>query len=231
MDARGVLDQLLQSGKSMLDKGRDVAEDKLGVPETGENRDAMVSGLGKGVIAGGLLALLVGTQRGRSVTGKAIKYGSMAAVAGVAYKAYQSWNSGSENEQPGGIESGQAITDLNDSAGHARGLLLVRAMISAANADGHIDEQERETISNKLSEMNLSDDTIAMLQSELAGPLSPEDLASQVDSMAAATEVYMLSSLVVDEANSQERDFLSRLASALKLPIALISKLETEAFA
>ena len=70
-----------------------------------------------------------------------------------------------------------------------------------------------------------------MLQSELAGPLSPEDLASQVDSMAAATEVYMLSSLVVDEANSQERDFLSRLASALKLPIALISKLETEAFA
>lgn len=226
MDARAVLDQLLQSGKSALNKGRDVAENKLGVPESGENRDAMVSGLGKGAIAGGLLALLIGTKRGRSVTGKAIKYGGMAAVAGVAYKAYQSWKSGDAAE-----ESGQSITDLDDSAGQARGLLLVRAMISAANADGHIDEKERETISGKLSEMNLSDDTIGMLQSELAGPLSPEDLAGQVDSMAAASEVYMLSSLVVDEANSQERDFLSRLASALKLPSALVSKLETEAFA
>ena len=227
MDARGILDQLLQSGKEMLDKGRDVAEDKLGVPESGENRDAMVSGLGKGAIAGGLLALLVGTKSGRSVSGKVLKYGGMAAVAGVAYKAYQSWQTGQSET----ANAGQSITELDDRAGGERGLLLVRAMISAANADGHIDDNEQETIKTRLAEMNLSDETVAMLQTEIAGPLSPEQLADEVDSIAAASEVYLLSSLVVDEASPIERDFLSRLASALKLPSELVSQLEAQAFA
>jgi uncharacterized membrane protein YebE (DUF533 family) len=70
-----------------------------------------------------------------------------------------------------------------------------------------------------------------MLQSEFAQPLTPEQLARQVDSTAAASEVYLLSALVVDEANPAERDYLSALASELRLPMELATNLETQAFA
>ena len=48
MDTRNLIDSLLASGKTLADKGRDVAEDKLNIPEQGPERDAMLSGLGKG---------------------------------------------------------------------------------------------------------------------------------------------------------------------------------------
>ncbi len=226
MDARGILDQLLQSGKQMMEQGRDVAEDKLGVPETGENRDAMISGLGKGAIAGGLLALMLGTKTGRGATGKVIKYGSLAAAAAVAYKAYQGWQA-----QEPELASGMSINDLDDDSAQGRGLLLVQAMIAAANADGHIDEAELKSIQRQLSELNLSEDAVAMLQSEFAQPMTPEQLALQVDSTAAASEVYLLSSLVVDESSPPEREYLGRLASALRLPVDLVTRLESQAFA
>ena len=227
MDARGVLDQLLESGKQMLEQGRGVVEEKMGVPESGEQRDAMVSGLGKGAIAGGLLALMLGTEGGRKVTGKVVKYGSLTAAAAVAYKAYQTWQSQDPEEA-----SGMSINDLDDVAAQKRGLLLVQAMIAAANADGHLDDKEQKTIEKQLAELDLTEETAAMLQSEFAQPMTPEQLAGQVDSTAAASEVYLLSSLVVDEdeVNSAERDYLSRLASALRLPMELVTRLEAKAF-
>ncbi len=226
MDTRGVLDQLLQSGKQMLEQGRGVAEDKLGLPKSGQQRDAMVSGLGKGAIAGGLLALMLGTKGGRKVTGKVVKYGSLAAAAAVAYKAYQAWQS-QEPDQA----SGTSINDLDDTAAQNRGLLLVQAMIAAANADGHIDDNELKTIQKQLADLDLSEEAVAMLQSEFAQPLTPEQLAGHVDSTAAASEVYLLSSLVIDDSNPAERDYLSRLATALRMPIDLVARLESQAFA
>ena len=103
-------------------------------------------------------------------------------------------------------------------------------MIAAANADGHIDAEEKQTIQAKLTELDLSDETLAGLQAELVGPLTPDQLALQVDSRAAASEVYLLSSLIVDEANPMERSYLNQLARALGLPPELTAKLEQEAF-
>jgi uncharacterized membrane protein YebE (DUF533 family) len=226
MDARGVLDQLLQSGKQMLEQGRGVAEEKLGVPESGQQRDAMVSGLGKGAIAGGLLALMLGTKGGRKVTGKVVKYGSLAAAAAVAYKSYQAWQSQVPDES-----SGESINELDGTAAQDRGLLLVQAMIAAANADGHIDDNELKAIQKKLADLDLSEEAVAMLQSEFAQPLALEQLAGQVDSTAAASEVYLFSSLVIDESNPAERDYLSRLATALRMPTDLVARLESQAFA
>tara|TARA_R110002049_G_scaffold72490_6_gene187365 strand:+ start:46911 stop:47591 length:681 start_codon:yes stop_codon:yes gene_type:complete len=226
MDAIGLLDQLIQSGRELAREGHEFAEEKLALPESGEGRDAMLAGLGKGAIAGGLFALLIGTKRGRRVTGKLIKYGSLAAVAGVAYKTYDHWQSSHEDEVPG-----MAITELGDREAHVRGVLLVRAMISAAAADGHVDDQELEMVRARLSELNLPEDSVAMLQAEFTQPATPEELAAGVDSLAAASEMYMLAALVIDEANPPERDFLTQLSSALRLPLDLVQQLEEQAFA
>lgn len=226
MDNRGVLDQLLQSGRELLEQGRDQAEHKLGVPASGESRDAMISGLGKGAVAGGLLAMMLGTRSGRAVTSKVVKYGSLAAVAAAAYKAYQGWQ-----DQPQDESMGMSINDLDDQSGEGRGQLLVQAMIAAANADGHINQDELKQIQQQLEKLDLSEEAIATLQAEFADPMTPQRLAEKVDSMAAAAEIYLLSSLVVDEANPAERDYLSRLAAALRLPVELVDDLERQAFA
>lgn len=228
MDARKLLDELLNSGKEMLGKGKDLAEDKLGVPESGENRDAMMSGLGKGAIAGGLLALLIGTKTGRKVTGKAVKYGSLAALAGGAYMAYQAWQNGDDSDVN---DQGTAIADLDEDDAEKRGLLLVRSMIAAANADGHIDQDEVASITKKINEFDLPSEVANVLRSELSNPKSVEELAQSVDSLAAASEVYLSSSIVIDDANPDERSFLSRLAEALKMPPNLVAKLEAQAAA
>jgi uncharacterized membrane protein YebE (DUF533 family) len=185
----------------------------------------MVSNLGKGAVAGGLLTLMLGTKGGRKVTGKVVKYGTLAAAAAVAYRAFQSWQTQQSDEQ-----DGLSINDLPEQDAKDRGLLLVQAMIAAANADGHIDSDELASIQKQLGELNLSDEIVAMLQSEFAEPLTAERLADKVDSTAAAAEVYLLSSLIIDEANPEERKYLDRLADAMRLPMELATRLEAQAF-
>jgi uncharacterized membrane protein YebE (DUF533 family) len=225
---KNILDQLLSSGKDMATKTKDFAESKLGIPASGEGRDDALSNLGKGAAVGGLLALLLGTKTGRSMTGKAVKYGSIAAVAAMAYKAYQGWQAGQESAPASSgppALPGKAITDLEDAEANKRGLTLIQAMIAAANADGHIDDSERARIETHMHTIELGADAKKLIEQELRNPQSVEQLASRVDSPAAASEIYLLSSLVVDEREPIEQQYLARLAAALKLPEDLVARL------
>ena len=228
---RNILDQLLSGGKDVATKTKDFAESSLGIPTSGEGRDTAMSNLGKGAAVGGLLALLLGTKTGRSVTVKAVKYGSLAAVAAVAYKAFQGWQASQEaapaTSGPPPLP-GKAITDLEEAESNKRGLTLLQAMIAAANADGHIDAPERSRIETHMHTIELGSDAKKLIEQELRNPLTVEQLASRVDSQAAASEVYLLSSLVVDERDPVEQQYLERLAAALKLPEDLVARL-TEA--
>ena len=93
MDTKSFLDDLLKTGKEYASKGREVAEEKLKMPKKGEqDYDATIDGMKKGAIAVGVLALLLGTGAGRRVTGSALKIGSLAAIGGIGWKAYQNWD-------------------------------------------------------------------------------------------------------------------------------------------
>lgn len=48
MDARGLVDDLFAATKSHAARGRDMAEGRLGIPEAGHRRAAMLDGIGKG---------------------------------------------------------------------------------------------------------------------------------------------------------------------------------------
>ena len=57
-----------------------------------------------GAVAGGALALLLGSKRGRGLGGKALKYGSAAALGVLAWNVYRDWQSkqgGSRAAAPG----------------------------------------------------------------------------------------------------------------------------------
>ena len=102
-------------------------------------------------------------------------------------------------------------------------------MIAAAKADGHIDEDERKAIQVQLEKLELSENALYLIHAELERGLDVAALADEVDSPAAAAEVYLASRMILDVNNIEERAYLDSLAHALNLSEDLVDRLESEA--
>jgi uncharacterized membrane protein YebE (DUF533 family) len=222
MDYRQIADLLLESGQELARKGQSLADQQLQLPPEGPERDAMLNTLGKSAAAGGLLALLLGTRAGRKVTGSALKLGSLAALGTVAYRAFQKWQG-----QVGA--AGTSIDQLTGPAASERSFALLKAMVAAAKADGHIDAAERQRIEDRLSALALDADTLTFFRGELEKPLDAKAVAAAADSPTAAAEIYLASLLMLDEQNDQERTYLENLANELRLAPELVAAIQHQA--
>jgi uncharacterized membrane protein YebE (DUF533 family) len=223
MDPKAILSNLLDTSQTATRKGLEIAEEKLGVPESGPERDAMLGGLGKGALAGTAVALLLGTKGGRNLTGTALKVGGVAAVGGLAYKAYNQW----QQQQGGNIrDTGTPIAELQNDAADARSEAIVKAMIAAAKSDGHMDAEEQKLITSKIESLNLETDITSFLMTELTKPLDVAEIAASADSPEAAAEIYLASAMVVDLGDEQERQYMNSLAKSLGLEAAVVQNLE-----
>lgn len=219
MDMKNLLDQLLQSGKDMAQQGQTAAEQKLGIPSEGVDRDAVLSGLKSGAAAAGVLALLLGTQAGRRVTGAAVKVGGLAALGGVAYQMYRQWNAGVASTATATAPTAEPAQLPAPQAPKASVELLLKAMIAAAKADGHIDAAELEKIRTQLASLELGDKASDMILEELARPLDAKALAALTNGdMAIALEVYLVSASMLDASDAVEQAYLDDLRVALQLP-------------
>jgi uncharacterized membrane protein YebE (DUF533 family) len=227
LNSKGILEMLLQSGQTLARQGQGAAERGLGVPGAGAERDAMMSGLGKGALAGGALALLLGSKGGRKIGGSALKLGSLAALGSMAYKAYQSWQA--EQGQTATVAPGTPVDQLSGPPAEQRSMVLLRAMIAAAKADGHVDQTERAHIESALARLDVDADTLGFFQRELSGPADPKAIAALADSPEAAAEIYLTSRLAVDLDSAMERAYLEDLATHLRLDPELVTKLEAQA--
>lgn len=229
MNARNLLDTLLSAGQSMAQQGKDMAEDKLNIPADGNERSAMLNGMGKGALAAGAVALLLGTKTGREVTGGALKIGSVAALGGLAYKAYQHWQgdkTASSSAQP---VAPAALEQLDDNDADKRSKKLLQAIIAAAKADGHIDDNERGVINEFMSKLGNSTELSHFIQAELEKPLDPNEIAVDTDAPGLAAEVYLMSKIIINEANFMEKAYLGELAKALNLEQGLVAQLNRQA--
>jgi uncharacterized membrane protein YebE (DUF533 family) len=205
------------------------------------------SDLGKylvGGAAGGALGLLLGSRRGRSVGGKALKYGSVAAVGALAWKLYQDHQAKQHAQQampqgrpmtgsvpvPGYVppaQTGFAALPAPQMELHAQAML--KAMIAAAKSDGHLDARERELLQGEMARLNADAESRAWFEAELAKPVEPAEVAACATSPEMAAEVYLASLLVVDETTTMERAYLDELARRLQLDPGLKADLEARA--
>lgn len=103
------------------------------------------------------------------------------------------------------------------SATQADPMLLIRAMIASANADGQLDETERIRILGQLEGGGLSEAEKDFLCGEFDRPWSPAALANAASSPAVAAQVYTVSLLAIDVDTQEERDYLERLRQMLGL--------------
>ena len=108
-------------------------------------------------------------------------------------------------------------------------LVLLRAMIAAAKADGHIDAEEQKKIFAKLGELDLDTDSKAFVIDELRKPLDIDAVVAGATSPERAVEIYAASVLAIDPDDPAEQAYLAMLASRLKLDPALKASVETEA--
>jgi uncharacterized membrane protein YebE (DUF533 family) len=177
------------------------------------------SGAGSGFaggLAGGLASGLLTSKAGRKLGKKVLQIGGLAAVAGVAYAAWQKY------QQEKGGAPGLVVTDEH-------GLLMLRAMIAAAHADGRLEGEERRIILAHVAAMNLSAADRAALLAEIEQPCDLSALVAAAKTPELATEIYAASRLGMDPDTPAEQAYLSLLAARLGLPEAVVKAVDAAA--
>lgn len=91
-------------------------------------------------------------------------------------------------------------------------LLIVRAMIAAARADGAIDAEERAAVAGQLDQAGLEPEARELVLREFAAPASIEALAGEVGDPVLAAQVYAACVLAVGEPSASERAWLGDFA-------------------
>ncbi|MGQ0697058.1 MAG: tellurite resistance TerB family protein [Panacagrimonas sp.] len=226
MNTKGLLDQLLASGQAMLNAN--LPAQIGGQPARGPG-GFQVSDFTKGALSGGALGLLLGNKGARKMGGGALKYGSVAALGALAYRAYEDWQ---RQQQAQGSAPGAAPRTVNvlpppEAEAHSRAIL--QALVAAAKADGHIDERERGLIQTELGQMAEDAETRSWLQAELAKPLDPAEVARAATTPEIASEMYLASLMAIDQQSFMEKAYLDELARRLNLAPGLREALERQA--
>ena len=176
--------------------------------------------------AAGLAAgmLLSGGGLGK-LAGNAVKIGAVAAVGGLAYNAWQNYQRNQQGAPAQAPSQDAFIPPAGDTRGQEElGKTLVRAMISAAKADGRIDADEKEAIFAKLETMSLSSEEKAWVFDELSSPLDINAVVARADTPEHATEIYAASLVAITADTASERAYLDALASKLRLAPALVAE-------
>lgn len=196
-----------------------------------EQATKAMSGFGGGAVTGGLAGLLLGSKGGRKLAGSALTYGGMAVAGALAYRAYQNYQAGKAPAQANSsvpLLPPPADTPFNPTSEadqQTLGRHLLRAMISAAKADGHIDAAEQANIFEQMDRLNVTPDDKIFVMDELRKPLDVDAVASAARSPEEAAELYTVSLLAIDVDNPSERAYLALLAARLKLDEKLVEHL------
>ncbi len=202
---------LLTKGKEIASKGEDFLVDSLGLDDNEETRNALRKGVGVGAAAGAL-AILMASRSGRNL----VKIGGIAGLGTLAYKAYQK-NGGTEPEESQGL-----IQTLKGEQAEKRTTAILKAMVGAAKADGHISMREKKLINS------YNQSAKSPVKEVLNSPTSFKLIASLVDSQQAAREIYAAAARVANGINKKEREYLDNLARCLKLDPEIAARLETD---
>ncbi|WP_411834234.1 tellurite resistance TerB family protein [Pseudoxanthomonas mexicana] len=209
MNLQGFLDNLLKSAQGG------------GAPSSPAG-GLLNADFGKGALAGGALGLLLGKHK---TTRKLATYGGLAAIGVMAYRAYADYQR--QQQAPTGVGT-QTIDRLPPPQAELHSQAILRALVAAAKADGHIDAREREVIEGEFARLQPDAEIRQWLHAELEKPLDPAEVARAAATPEMAAEMYLASLLAADEQNFMERAYLDELARQLRLDEGLKAQLQKQ---
>lgn len=227
MNIQQLLTQFMGSGESASPAGTSAQ----GIGDTlGKLGDKLPGGLAGGAAAGGLMALLVGNKSARKFAGKAAAYGGAALLGGLAYKAYSNWQHNKGRTAAPWPGTGDSLPEPADTAAPDFQLQLIKSMIAAARADGHIDAAEQQRIFRAVQAMNLSPEVKGVIFDLLQQTIRVEELAVGAETIEQKSEIYLAACLAIDpDRLSEQAAFLDQLETMLGLPEGLAEQLQWQA--
>lgn len=189
----------------------------------GGGRATSGGGGGLGDLLGGLLG---GGATGSAGTRSGGGNAGMAILATIAMAALKNWTDGRRAQAAMAPDTaGFAAPELESMTAPATEELVVRAMISAAKADGEVSEDEIQRIVGRVGADGLSEEEKQFLIAELRRPLDLAALVAEVPNEMVAAEVYAASLLAIQLDTPAEAAYLRQLAQALRLDGATLSRL------
>lgn len=114
----------------------------------------------------------------------------------------------------------------DNPAGNPEAVILIQAMIAAANADGVIDQAERDNILKRLQAVDLSSEEHAFVVQELLSPANLETIVGNVNRPELARQVYTVSLMAIEVDTEKERQYMSTLASRLGLDESTVEQIQ-----
>lgn len=223
IDAKQLLEQVL--GATGAGNARGAGRDLMDRLDATKGSQAF----GGGALTGGLLGLLLSGKR-RKRGGGLLGYGGAAALGALALQAYQNYQ-----RQQGGaaVPADLAHVDASDlpharpaSDGSPLELALVRAMVGAAKADGHIDAKEQRRLFAEVERLGLDADSKAYIFDLLTHDVDLHELARAAATPEQGAEIYLAARLAIDADEPAERAYLDALATRLRLPAELRATLD-----
>ena len=189
---------------------------------TGGGNNAAAGGQAGGL--GGLMAGLAGQgQTGAAAGGLG---GLLGSLAGGGAAAQPAQNGGTPdfgsmfNDALMGKEPEQVSQDDERNAE-----ILLRAMISAAKADGQLDDEEQRKITEHLGDV--SEEEAAFVRSELQAPLDLDGLVSSVPA-GLEQQVYLMSLMAIDLDSKEEAVYLDKLREGLNISQQASNEIHTK---
>ena len=221
IDPKQLLEQVLGSAGAgnMRNAGRSVTE-RLDATKGSQ-------AFAGGAVAGGLLGMLLGGNS-RKRGGGLLGYGGAAALGALALQAYQNY----QRQQAGGaaglgeLAAARLPHERPAADGSPFELTLVRAMVGAAKADGHIDASEQRRLFAEVERLGLDADAKAYIFDLLTQDVDLYDLARAATTPEQGAEIYLAARLAIDPDQPAERAFLDALATRLGLPAELRAQLD-----
>lgn len=219
----------------MLGTGMGGHNRRLGGPGSGGGfGDAAASGMG------GLGALLEGfgggpaslqpgamaagspgatAQAGGGRMGKFAGGAGVAILGALALNAYERYRQGQAKAASAPQRDAAPQADAGEAASvdDSEALLLIRAMVAAANADGRIDPEEEKGILDRLDRAGATDEQRAFVQRELRSPSGLETLIRDVRGPEMAQRFYAASAVAIKADTAAEQSYLRYLGDRLGL--------------
>jgi uncharacterized membrane protein YebE (DUF533 family) len=179
-------------------------------------------GFASGAMAGGLLGLLLGGNKMRKLTGSAFGYGGAAVIGALALQAYQNYQRQQAETRglaPPATLDARALPHSQPAAdGSPFELTLVRAMVGAAKADGHIDATEQRRLFAEVERLGLEAEAKAYVFDLLTHDVDLDGITAAVRTPEQGAELYLAARLAIDPDEPGERAYLDALATRLRLP-------------
>lgn len=207
-----------------------------------------------GLLTGGVATSLLGG--GKNTVETAAKVGGLALLGTLAYKAYGNYQ---QQKASGGNASvldavKTSATGMANQAGNLVSTLftgnavaqdsvqtpganpelplaIIRAMIAAAKADGHMDATETQKIMGQLESAGIGQQEKALLLQEMANTQDVQVIAAAAQTPEESAQIYLAALLVCDSQCVREQSYLQSLATALKLEPAFTANLQQELLA